>query len=306
MVPALINDPQTRVVAVASRSAAKAEKFGARFGIAAVAGYRAALERDDVDAVYLPLPSGLHAEWIERALDAGKHVLAEKPLTTDPATTARLVATARKRGLVLRENYVFPHHPQHRAVRDLISSEEFGAVRMLTAVFTVPARPAGDIRLDPALGGGALLDNGGYPIRLAQLLLGPRLTVAGAALRRDRTTGVDTGGAAVLTTPDGACAQLLFGLDQAYWAEYQVVGTRQRVRVDRAFTPPADLRPLVTRYAADGVHPLDLPASDQCANTVRAFVTAVRTRIDDPEQSAAIVRQAELVEAVRVQAGGGR
>nr|AXL05595.1 lipopolysaccharide biosynthesis protein RfbH [uncultured bacterium] len=240
MLPAFRADPAVQVVAVASRTGDRAAKFAAEFGCAAVEGYRGLLDRDDVDAVYLPLPSGLHATWIRRALDAGKHVLTEKPATTSTQDTASLVAKARSSGLVLMENFMFLHHSRHERVRRLVADGVTGAVRGFHSTFTIPARPAGDIRLDPSLGGGALLDNGAYPVRAAQLLLGPDLTVAGAHLTTDPRHGVDIAGSALLYRSDGVAAQLTFGMDHHYRNDYQVHGGSGLLSIDRAFTPPAD------------------------------------------------------------------
>jgi dTDP-3,4-didehydro-2,6-dideoxy-alpha-D-glucose 3-reductase len=106
MLPAFAADPGIAVTAVASRDGNRARRVASQYGCAAVTGYAALLEDQAVEAVYVPLPLALHAEWIERALLAGKHVLGEKPLSQHPATTCRLFALARARGLVLAENFL--------------------------------------------------------------------------------------------------------------------------------------------------------------------------------------------------------
>ncbi|MFC7472622.1 Gfo/Idh/MocA family protein [Actinomadura keratinilytica] len=179
------------------RARATAEPYGAR----PVHGYRNLLAMDDIDAVYVPLPAALHHTWAEAALHAGKHVLAEKPLTTDARATARLLRLAEERGLALAENTMFVHHPQHTAVRELLDAGAIGELRSFRAEFTVPRFPADDIRLQPELGGGALWDTGVYPVRAALHLLGPELEAVGAVLTEDPAHGVDTHGAALLRTP---------------------------------------------------------------------------------------------------------
>ncbi|MFD9738966.1 Gfo/Idh/MocA family protein [Umezawaea sp. NPDC059074] len=294
--PAVVAGSALRAVVVGSRSSASAQAVGLRFGADAVTGYQAVLDRDDVEAVYVPLPSGLHAEWVERALLAGKHVLAEKPLTTDLVSTAKLVALARSSGLVLWENFAFLHHGQHAEVAATIARGEIGDLRGISATFTIPPRPPGDIRLDPALGGGALLDVGAYPVRVAQFLLGPDLRVAGSVLREGN--GVDLGGSALLHRPDGVTARLAFGLDDTYACEYEVFGSTGRLLVRRAFTAPADHRPVLRIENADGTQDRVLPADDQWANVLAAFAAAVR---GDPaaDHGEALLRQAELLDLVR-------
>ncbi|WP_033344077.1 Gfo/Idh/MocA family protein [Catenuloplanes japonicus] len=298
ILPAVAAEPSLRTVAVGSRSVARAREFARRFDCDAVHGYQAVLDRDDVDAVYVPLPAALHAEWIERALLAGKHVLAEKPFTTDAATTEKLVALARSSGLVVAENFMFLRHSAHAAVAAALAAGEIGALRSMTATFTIPRREPGDIRLNRELGGGALLDVGSYPLRVAHLLLGPDLVVAGAVLRHDPAHGVDVGGSALLYRRDGVTALLSFGLDDVYTCEYELCGATGRMLLRRAFTPPADHRPVLRIVRADGVEERLLPADDQVANTLRAFVAAVRDGTTDDT----IVRQAALLDSVRTDA----
>ncbi|MEU4951376.1 Gfo/Idh/MocA family protein [Streptomyces lavendulae] len=297
MLPALRDCPATELVAVASRDAAKARSTAAEAGCRAVTGYRALLERPDVDAVYVPLPAALHAEWVEAALRAGKHVLAEKPLTTDLATTRRLVALAGERGRVLRENVMFVHHSQHAAVRALVADGAIGELRAFHAEFAIPRLPDTDIRHDPALGGGALWDTGVYPVRAALHFLGDRLeTEAAVLVRGGPGRAVDTSGTALLRDPSGVCAQLAFGLDHGYRSRYEITGSTGRLTVDRAFTPPAGHPPRVLLERRTGTEEIVLAADDQVLRTVAAFAAAVRTAA---APDGAVLRQAELLDGIR-------
>ncbi|WP_461029256.1 Gfo/Idh/MocA family protein, partial [Streptomyces sparsus] len=268
-------------------------------GCRAVHGYRRLLADDEVEAVYVPLPAALHADWVAAALDAGKHVLAEKPLTTDVRRTRELFAAARAAGLALMENVMFVRHGQHEAVRKLIADGTLGELRSLRAEFTVPARPAGDIRHQRELGGGTLWDNGVYPVRAALHLLGPDLRVLGAGLTTAADTGVDVSGAALLRTPAGVTAQLAFGLDHAYRSVYELTGSRARVTVDRAFTPPADHRPVIRVEYGGGTDTLTLDAEDQVSATLTAFAGAVRT--GSCPDAADSLRQAEKLAEILAQ-----
>ncbi|GGT68387.1 Gfo/Idh/MocA family protein [Streptomyces lateritius] len=308
MLPAFAASPHTEPTAVASRSSEKARAAAETFGCAAVEGYDALLERPDVDAVYIPLPVALHAPWTERALRAGKHVLAEKPLTARAADTARLLDLARERGLVLAENYLFVHHSAYTAVRDLVEAGAIGGVRALSASFTIPPRPADDIRYRADLDGGALLDIGVYPLRLASLLLGSELRVRGAVLRHDTVRGVDLGGSALLGDPGtGVSAQLVFGMEHAYTAGWRLLGSEGSLTLDRAYSPPAGHRPVLRIERPDGTEERILPAHDQATAAVAAFAEAVRRAGQGAGQdkgrssgdAAAVLRQAELVDAVR-------
>ncbi|WP_327429426.1 Gfo/Idh/MocA family protein [Streptomyces sp. NBC_01236] len=292
MLPAMAAAEGVEIAAIASRDTDRARRLAQRYGARAVHGYAALLERDDVDAVYVPLPAALHARWTEAALRAGKHVLAEKPLTTDPVTTAELLALARASGLVLMENVMFVHHPQHETVRGWIADGLIGEVRAFRAEFAIPRLPDQDIRHSAELGGGALLDTGVYPVRAALHFLGDELRVLNAVLHSTPGRSVDIAGAALLSAPGGVGVQLTFGIDHAYGSRYEVWGSEGRLMVDRAFTPPADHRPVVRLERRSGTEQRELEPADQVLAAVRAFAAAVTS---GARPDAHVLRQAELV-----------
>ncbi|MBY8886435.1 Gfo/Idh/MocA family oxidoreductase [Streptomyces sp. PTM05] len=303
MLPAFAAASGAELAAVASRDGAKSRETASRYGCAAVTGYPALLERDDVEAVYVPLPVALHAEWVEAALRAGKHVLAEKPLTGDPAVTRKLLRLAAERGLVLAENVMFVHHAQHAAVRKMVADGEIGALRSFSASFAIPELPPGDIRYRRDLGGGALLDVGLYPVRAALHLLGPGLRLLGAGLYAEPGREVETSGAALLTTPGGdVMAQLSFGIGYAYRSAYELWGSEGRIRVERAFTPPADHHPVLLVERPSGTTPVVLEPDDQAVATVTAFTRAVRDPEHGSPDAAACAEQAELLAAIQAYA----
>jgi dTDP-3,4-didehydro-2,6-dideoxy-alpha-D-glucose 3-reductase len=304
--PAVASCPSTVVQAVASRDPAKARRFADRFDCA-VAGYDELLERDDVDAVYLPLPASLHAPWGRRVLQAGKHLLVEKPAATCAADFSDLVRLAGEQGVVVRENFTFLQHSQHARVRQLVSSGRLGALRSLSAAFCFPPLPDGDIRYDAALGGGALFDAGVYPIRLAQLLLGDDLRVVGSTLRHDPDRDVDVAGQALLISADGVFASLQFGFEHTYGSQYSLWGSAARLHVDRAFTPPPSWQPVLRLDEQDHSERLLLPPDDQFARTVESFADAVRAgrAATDPDEAQACrhtMRTLDIVDEIRQRA----
>jgi NDP-hexose-3-ketoreductase len=300
ILPAIAARPGLRLTALASRDAAKAAAQARTHGCSAAAGYAELLDRDDVDAVYVPLPTALHAPWVAAALHAGKHVLAEKPLTTHAAATEQLLDQAAARGLVLMENVMFVHHAQHAEVRRLLADGAIGEPRSLHATFAVPQLPDDNIRYRRELGGGALGDVGVYPLRAALHFLGPGLRVAGAVLTAGPARRVDTSGAALLATPAGVSAQLTFGLEHAYRSAYEIRGSTGRITVAPAFTPPADHTPVLRLTRGAATQELRLAPDDQVANTLDAFARAVRAGTHhDPD----CLRQARLLDEIRAAAG---
>jgi predicted dehydrogenase len=299
MLPAMAASPDVEIAAIASRSAETAAEHARRFGGRPVHGYDALLRLGDIDAVYIPLPTGLHARWTEAALLAGKHVLAEKPLATDEGTVRQLTALAERSGLALAENVMFVRHGQHAVVRDLVAAGAIGEPRTFHAAFTVPRRQEDDIRHRADLGGGALWDTGVYPVRAALELLGKGLTVAAAVLSAGPACEVETWGSALLQTPGGTTAQLTFGLDNAYRSEYSIWGSEATITLTSAFTPTADHRPALRIQRQAGTEIITLDAEDQVAAAVAAFTAAARDRTP-PGDAPAL--QARLLDEIRMAA----
>lgn len=293
------------VTAVASRDAGRAAAFADRFGAVPVTGYRALLGRDDVDAVYVPLPVALHQEWACAALAAGKHVLVEKSATTDAAGARELVATAERHGLLVMENFTFPWHAQHAAVRTVLADGLIGEPRLVTAEFGVPPTASTGIRYRRDLGGGSLRETGCYPIRLAwSLLAAETTTVAGAVLVTDPGTGVDVAGSVLLRDAAGLAAQCSFGMTHAYRNTYAIWGSTGRLSMSWAFTPPPTATTVLRVERQDHVEERTLPPDDQFRNTLRRFVRLVRDPAGRAPEHRALIRQATLLEDVERAAAG--
>ncbi|NEC66326.1 Gfo/Idh/MocA family oxidoreductase [Streptomyces sp. SID9727] len=296
MLPAFVSSPDIELAAVASRDPDKARQTAERFDCRAVHGYEELLELDDIQALYVPLPAALHARWVEAALRTGRHVLAEKPVTTHYARTSELFELASSRDLVLMENVMFVHHRRHEAVRRLIADGALGELRSFHAAFTIPPLADSDIRYRPELGGGALLDVGIYPLRAALHFLGPELDVVGAHLAQGAGRQVDTSGAALLSTPGGVTAQVTFGMEHAYRSSYELRGSEGSLTVDRAFTPPAGHVPVIGLHRGATTEEIRLEPHDQVAATVAAFAAAVRTGTSP--DAGGTLRQAELLDTM--------
>lgn len=299
VLPAMSRVADVEITALASRDAAKAAEFAGRFGGAPVTGYENLLGRSDVDAVYVAVPTGLHHRWALRALEAGKHVLVEKPLTTTLAEAAELVAEAARSGLWLMDDFMFRHHSQHTAVRELIASGRIGEVRSFTSVFGIPPLDPSDVRYRADLGGGALLDVGVYPLQAALLFLGEELSVAGSVLRVDPDRGVDLEGAALLCTAGGVPAHLGFGFRSSYRSMYEIWGSEGRITLERAFTPPPTLNPTLRVVRQDHTEEITLPTDDQFAQLVRAFARNVRDGAAFAPFGERLLRHAALVDDIR-------
>ncbi|WP_202918559.1 Gfo/Idh/MocA family protein [Streptomyces cavernae] len=314
--PTAVAAPEVELVAVAGRSAQKAAEFAERFGCAAEADLASVLARPDVEAVYVSTPTALHHTWAARALRAGKHVLVEKPIGVTAQEARELTELARERGLVLRENFMFLHHPQHAFAADLLRRGRLGRLSTMQAAFCIPPLPADDIRYSPGMGGGALLDVGVYPLRAAQLLLGTGLRVAGAVLRTRARDGLDLSGQALLVSPSGVLVNVTFGFEHAYTSTYSLWGDTARLTVTRAFTPQPAHQPVLVLEEQDHEERFTLPAADQLRSCLAEFAAAVRRGEAggsgaETEWLGSAVAGMELVDAVnevavRVPVGDGR
>ena len=178
------NVPEAEVVAVAARSAERARKFADKHGIPVVHdSYERLLADPDLDAVYNPLPNGLHCEWTIRALEAGKHVLCEKPLASNAAEAELMAEAAEKTGKILVEAFHYRYHPLAARMREVIDGGVLGAVRHVEASLCIPFLKPGDIRFDYGLGGGATMDTGCYTVSMVRFLAGSEPEVLGAEAR---------------------------------------------------------------------------------------------------------------------------
>jgi xylose dehydrogenase (NAD/NADP) len=193
-IPALRQTRGGQLCAIASRDRARAEAFAAKHDIPHVFDdYAGMLASDVIDAVYIPLPNTMHAEWTAVAAKHGKHVFCEKPLAVTVAEAEQMVADCRKAGVLLFEAFVFCYHPQSLRLRQLLDSGIIGEVRHVQAhmTFTMP-RPSDNIRMQKQLGGGCLFDAGTYPITFARWILGDEPESVQALCRYDPTYEVDT------------------------------------------------------------------------------------------------------------------
>jgi xylose dehydrogenase (NAD/NADP) len=239
--------PSAKVVvtAVASRDGERAAAFARELGIGRVhASYDALLADPDVDAVYLPLPNNLHAEWSIRAADAGKHVLCEKPLAASAAQARAMFAAAEKNGVYLVEAYPYRAQPQTLKVRELVAAGAIGRIQLIQASFGFPLADAANIRMDPGLAGGALMDAGSYPVSFVRMVAGAAPSRV-SALSQWGATGVDLTTMATLEYPDGVLAQISCSFTTARHRHAFIAGDAGSIQTTYFNDTGADFPPLV-------------------------------------------------------------
>ena len=235
LIPAIRASARSSVAAVGSRDAARAAAYSHEWSIPAAFGSYDDLLAAPIDIVYNALPNSLHVPWTLRAVAAGKHVLCEKPLgLTAPDVNAVKVA-AHAAGLVVTEGFMYRHHAQTAVILDTVRAGAIGDVRLVVCGFSYLRDRPHDVRLDPALGGGALWDIGCYPVSMAQLILGAPTQVVG--LERVGPSGVDEEFSGTLTVANGGMAQIAASFAASDQAYLRIVGARGTIAVDHPFRP---------------------------------------------------------------------
>jgi predicted dehydrogenase len=229
VIPGLKESPESELVAVASRTQERAAEYAREWGIPHAHGsYDALLADPDVEAVYISLPNGPHVEWSIRALEAGKHVLCEKPLTRHPGDVERAFDAAVRAERLLMEAFMWRHHPQTHRLAELVRGGAIGELRLVRATFSSPIG-AEDVRFDPALAGGALMDVGCYCVSGSRLLAGEPLEVSARQVLSP--SGIDVRLAGTLVFPGDVLAQIDCAFDLPLRQGLEAVGSEGTLRV---------------------------------------------------------------------------
>ena len=278
----------------------KAQSFTENYGGKIYESYTSLIEDDSIDAVYLPLPPALHYPWGKKALVHNKHLFLEKPSTTTYADTLDLVKLAEEKELALYENYMFVYHKQIDVIRKIIESGEIGDVRLYRIAFGFPRRVANDFRYNKALGGGTLLDNGGYTVKLAAILLGSSAKVCCSHLNYTDDVEVDLFGTATMMNDDSVTAQLSFGMDNCYKCDLEVWGSKGNLFTNRIFTAPDGFTPKLIKKIGNELERIeDLPVDSTFEKSIRFFWECINDPDERKSEYDNLLRQSALIEQIK-------
>ena len=295
--------PEAWVVAVAARDPARARAFAQRQRIPRVhETYDALIQDPELDAVYVPLPNSLHAEWSIGALRAGKHVLCEKPLASNAEEAQRMAATAAETGRLLIEAFHYRYHPLAARMKEIIDGEELGTIRHLEAHFCVPLLFPGNIRYRFDLAGGATMDLGCYAVNILRYLAGaePEVTAAQARLA---SAQVDRYMEADLRFPDGQTGRIVCSLFSRILFRSRVVvrGARGELRVSGPFHPQLYHR---FRVCAGGATRFErFPGESTFTHQLRAFVRTANGQATMATDAVDAVANMRVIDAIYEKAG---
>lgn len=306
LLPAFAAARNAELAAIASRSIDKARNAARSAGIPVAHGsYEALLDDPTVDAVYNPLPNSLHAEWTRRAADRGKHVLCEKPLTPTAPEAAELVDYCRQKRVKLMDGFMWPHHPRTAEIRRLIDLGEIGQVERVCGSFTFLLRPLDpdNIRLQPALGGGSLLDVGCYPVFGIRWAMSaePERVAATATYSND----VDVSMSGMLLFSDGRVGLFDCGFTYPMRQRLEITGTEGVIRVEDMWQPhePAAF---TIQHGENVPELVKLDASNQIVRMIEGFGDAVLADRDPQPLPNEAVRTLRVLDALTRSAREGR
>ena len=289
------------VIAVASRDGERARAYADERGIPrAYASYDELLADGEVEALYISLPNALHVPWTLKGLQAGKHVLCEKPVSRRREDAVAVARAAGERGLVVSEAFMYRHHPQIARLRELVDGGAIGPLRAIRSHFSFNLTEPGNVRLSAQLDGGALMDVGCYCLNATRRIGGePELVSAVATMGN----GVDMRFAAVMQLPGGVLGHFDCGFDFVFGYGLEVVGEAGAITLS---DPWHGREPSIVVRTADGASPVHVAAADPYALEVANVSGAVRGSgelLIGPEE---IVAQAAAIEALYAAADSGR
>jgi predicted dehydrogenase len=282
VIPAMQRSQRCDVVAIASRDAARAAEASDQLGIARHhESYDELLADPDIEAVYIPLPNHLHAEWTLRAAAAGKHVLCEKPLALSAAQATEMVEGCRAAGVLLMEAFMYRLHPLWLRVRELVTAGTIGELEAIQAFFSYRNVDPANIRNIAEYGGGALMDIGCYAINVARWMFDGEPTDVQAAIRRDPQFGTDVVTSAVLDF-GGRHATFTCSTQIEPDQRVHLIGTTGRLLVEIPFNIPPGLPTRIVHAAggdppvAPGIDVIEIAAADPYGAQCDAFSAAIR------------------------------
>ncbi len=288
--------------AIASRTLDKAKASAAKNNIPKAYGsYEELLAAPDIDAVYVPLPNHMHDEWTRKAADAGKHVLCEKPMTCDAASTAALVAYCRSKGVRLMDGFMWPHHPRTHKIGKLLDSGAIGQVKTVVAAFTfnLDGLPTSNIRMQPQAGGGGLLDVGCYTTYAIRWWM--RAEPVSVWARAEFVNGVDVAMSGVLMFADGRTAHFDCGFTHPLRTWVEIVGTEKTLRVPNMWIP--DDRAAFHLCQQDGefgekVEVVETPGENQMVHMLDDFAAAVFEKREPHPNADEAVKTLKVLDAL--------
>jgi predicted dehydrogenase len=301
LIPPLQVSRRNKLLAVASRSQATADAYAREKKIPRAYGsYEALLADPEIDVIYNPLPNHLHAEWTIKAVQAGKHVLCEKPLALSVDEVDAIIAAARQHGCVVAEAFMYRHHPQTLKVQEIVQSGSLGTLKLIRGSFTFVLTREGDVRLKPEWGGGSIWDVGCYPISYARAVVGEEpLEVFGWQVTGP--TGIDETFVGQMRFGGGVIAQFDSSFVIPFHAFMEIVGSEGTLNIPHPFKPGIAEKIYLTR--GERIETITIKGGELYSGEVEDMADAIllgrtpRVTLEDSRANVAAI--AALLESAR-------
>ncbi len=301
VMPALQVSKRNHLLAVASRKQEAANKYAREQKISRAYGtYDALLADPEIDVIYNPLPNHLHAEWTIKAVEAGKHVLCEKPIALSVEEVDAMQAAARKHDRVVAEAFMYRHHAQTLKVQELVKNGSLGSLKLIRGSFSFVLTREGDVRLDPSMGGGSIWDVGCYPINYARTVVGEApLEVFGWQVTGP--TGIDETFVGQLRFDYDILAQFDCSFVIPLHSFMEIVGSEGTLNIPNPFKPEPDEKIYLTR--GDKTETIKIKGQELYLGEVEDMADAIllgrdpRISLDDSRANVAVI--SALLESAR-------
>ncbi len=280
VIPGMLKSDLFEVAAIASRNHEQATNSATKLGIAKAYGsYDELIQDAEIDIIYNPLPNHLHVEWTARAIEAGKHVLCEKPLFILPDDSMALIKLRDKYNVKVGEAFMVKSHPQWVRVKEIVDSGDLGDVSLYNATFTYFNTNPDNIRNIAAFGGGALWDIGCYPVMTSRYLFGENPSRVFCEFKSDPKFRTDIFSTAILEFPSGKRANFTVSTQLAPYQRVHLLGTKKELEIQIPFNSPID-RPSVIKISdadilQENLIKENIPTCDQYQLQAEAFTQAI-------------------------------
>jgi predicted dehydrogenase len=303
VIPGMQQSEYCDVAAIASRDLSKAKAAAASLKIGKAYGsYEDLLADHEIEAIYNPLPNHLHVPWSIKAMEAGKHVLCEKPIALNAAEAKTLVPVRDRAGVKIGEAFMVKTHPQWLRTRELIRAGRIGELRAVVGVFSYFNRDAKNVRNKPEWGGGGLMDIGCYPITMSRFMYGTEPLQVSGVLERDPEFGTDRLASAILEFRGGHAA-FTCSTQMVSYQRMQFLGTKDRIEIEIPFNAPPN-KP--TRIFVDdgsdvggaGIKIETIPACDQYTIQGDVFSKAILEDLDVPVPLEDAIANMAVIDAI--------
>ena len=299
LIPAINLLPEYfNLVAIAGRDKDKTNLFAKKFNCTPIYSYDEIIHNTQIDALYIPLPTGLHKEWVNKALKMGKHVYAEKSLAFNLNDANQMILNAKKSNVVLMEGYMFQYHKQITTLKEILKKKIIGETRSYISRFGFPPLETTNFRYDDKLGGGAIYDAAGYTIRGLQCILGADFELKTADIFYDDNFRTSIFGNLYLSNTKQVGAMLSFGFDNFYQCNIQIWGEKGIISLPRAFTANESFSPEIIIETKDKIDRIIIEKDNHFKNALTFFHKAIFNPELNSELKDQIIQQYKIIDSL--------